>query len=349
VKIQHGYPVASLHTGSIIYAATGGGTITGVLYEYHPETGQGMMISAAGTKTQWGAYGQEIPNLPVTPDRNSAGTDFSGFAHSDILLAALDDQCIDFSGEPTVLNGNYAAYWCDTLAAGGYTDWYLPAPGELKKVYDAGIKNLLQSIGKNPDDPYWTASHAGTALAWAFCFGNGYFHPALKYRKYEVSAVRPFTVPEVPDGIYAAGGGAFLLANGMLENCIVEDNTSSSYGGGVYAGTGSQLLNCRVEGNNAPEGKEIYYEHPIGISAPDKASETLSVFPNPVVSGGKITVNGISGFPISYQLIHSTGAMIRSGRLAGYETELPAPEQPGVYVLQMQSGNGTYRAKIIVR
>jgi hypothetical protein len=74
-----------------------------------------------------------------------------------------------------------------------------------------------------------------------------------------VSAVHNFSDPEEPNGIYFAGGGAFLYTNGILRNCIVTNNISSSKGGGVYC-WGGQVIGCEVGGNNAPVGKEIYYE-----------------------------------------------------------------------------------------
>jgi hypothetical protein len=216
-------------------------------------------------------------------------------------------------------------------------------------------ESILSSFGNQcmdfsqPDYPYRTSSHAGNRLAWAYCFGNGYFHPALKYVNYQVSAIHSFTSPEQPNGIYAAGGGAFLVRNGILENCIVKNNISSSKGGGVYVGSDSLLVNCVVEENNAPEGKEIYYEPSTGIIPPLANENTkIEIYPNPVKAGNRITVsrNEKEG---SYQLFHAaTGRIISKGMFRLGDNTIPAPDQQGIYVLQVRSGNKSYQTKLIV-
>jgi hypothetical protein len=345
--IQNGNPSPEFKKGSIIYSTNGDNKIIGVLYKYDSVTKEGMMIGTESTKKQWGAYEKDLPALPVTPDRTVAKDDLSGLSHTGTILAALGNQCVDFSPENVELNGNYAAYWCDTLTTGGYTDWFLPSTGELREVYDADIKNVMTSLGKNLNFAYWTSSHAGDALAWAFCFGNGYFHPALKYVRYPVSAVHAFVMPEHPDGTYFAGGGAFLSQKGILENCIVKNNLSSSRGGGVYVGIDAQLINCIVAGNDAPEGKEIYYEDQTGIDSPVNEGLKIQVHPNPVKAGAIVRAEGnISD--AAYQWVNTAGIVVEKGKWTSGSNSIPVPHQKGIFILCIQSENANCKLKIII-
>jgi hypothetical protein len=346
--IQNGNPSVEFKKGNIIYSTTGDTKIAGILYKYDSATGEGMMISLEETGKQWGGYELELSGLPITGNKESAKNDLSGLAHSEAILNILGNHCLDFSREDYPLNGNYAAYWCDTLTSGGYTDWYLPSAGELQEVYEADVKAQMKSLGKNVNDGYWTSSQVGNALAWAYYFNTGYLHPALKYVRHNVSAVHSFITPEQPDGIYFAGGGVFLSGNGILENCIVKSNTSSSRGGGVYVGRGGSLVNCLVEGNEAPEGKEIYYEAPTGI-APVKNAD-FRIYPNPVKSGESITIdlNPLNKVAVDYQLVNAAGITVMKGKLGTNENMLTVPAQKGIYILRLDSGTKNYKSKIII-
>jgi hypothetical protein len=345
--LQNGNPSVEFKKGSVIYSNNGNNQIIGILYKYDPETKQGMMIGTEEVKKQWGGYEKEIPGLPIVANRESAKNDLSGQAHSEAIINALGNQCPDFSEESYPLNGNYAAYWSDTLTTGGYSDWFLPSPGELQEVHDANLNPLMKSLGKNTNYPYWTGSHVGNTLAWAYCFGNGYFHPALKYVHYQVNAIHPFTVPEQPDGIYFAGGGAFICANGILENCIVKDNVSSSKGGGVYVGKGGKLINCRVEGNDAPEGKEIYYEELTAIHSL-KEDSGFRIYPNPAKAGEKINIECNLKSNANYQWVNTSGTTVKKGRLNPGENGIATPEQPGIFILSIQSETVNYKTKLII-
>ena len=348
--VQNGCTSFEYKIGSLIYSSFGDSEIVGILYKYDVKSGQGMMFGVKEIGKQWGAYGTELSGLPICDNQESARNDRSGFTTAEIILSTLGDQCLDFSEDSYPRNGNYAAYWCDTLTTGGYTNWYLPSSGELQDIYDANINPIMRRLGKNPDYGYWTGSQAGSILAWAYYFGNDQFHPALKYITHTVSAVCPFTAPEQRQDsiISTAGGGAFLCENGILKNCIIKNNQSPSRGGGVYVGKGGKLDNCIVDGNDAPEGKEIYYEIPTGLISPLNETDAFNIYPNPVKAGERITIVPNVNESIRYRFFNAYGAVVKEGTSSTGKQPLTVPSQRGIYLLQLQSNHNNYKAKIIV-
>ena len=343
--IQNGNPSVEFKKGSVIYSSLGDFKIIGILYKYDSESRQGMMFGTEEIIKQWGGYAMELPGLASISDAKDARNDLSGIEHSYHIVNALKDHCADFSQADYPMNGNYAAFWCDTLTSGGYTDWHLPSTGELQEIYDAGINSIMRSLGKKLNYGYWSSSQVGNTLAWAYYFGNGLFHPALKYVSHIVSAVCPFTAPEHPGSIYVAGGGALIKENGILKNCVVKNNQSPSQGGGVYVGINGQLDNCIVEGNEAPEGKEIYYETSTGLIPLVNDNEAFNIYPNPVNAGGQIKIKINDCNSIYYRFINSSGATVKDGTGG---LSLTVPTQKGVYLLQLQTDNKKYKAKVIV-
>jgi predicted outer membrane repeat protein len=344
--LRNGNPSTDFKTGSIIYSQTGDNQIVGILYQYNQETRTGKMIGTIEQYKQWGGYEQFIDELPLMDDRVSASSNTSGKENTATIIHMLAHKSIDFSSVDYIENGNYAAYWCDTLTTGGYTEWYLPAPGELHEVFNANIQTVLKNTEKNLTHPFWTSGQIGNTLAWAYCFGNGYFHPALKYTSYIVSAIHTFIEPEIPNGFYFAGGGAFIYENGVLNNCIVSNNTSASKGGGIYC-WGGQILNCRVEGNNAPEGKEIYYETHSNTN--ETFTHTLKIYPNPAKVGQKLHIDWTTnskGF--KYKIIDITGKTIDSGNVNSDNT-ISAPLKEGIYLIILQSDKSKVTKNIIIK
>jgi hypothetical protein len=345
--IQNGSPTVEFNKGSVIYADNG--KIVGVLYKYDSGSGEGMMIGTAEPKMQWGGYGVTLTNAAVAIDKESAKNDLSGVDNTEKIADALGENSIDFS-QNYAQNGNYAAYWCDTLSIGAYSDWYLPSGGEMQEIFDANIKPILASLGKKVSGLYWTSSQVGDVLAWSYYFDTGYLHPAIKYARHLVSPVHAFEKPAQPDGIYYAGGGVFLSNRGQLENCVVKNNTSPSKGGGVYVGAGGALNNCVVEGNTAPEGKEIYWEPVLSIEKIVPVTNQIRVYPNPVKKNESITVDIAQNLDAetNYLFINSSGMVVSKGILKANENTINAALEQGIYIFVIQSENNNYKTKVIV-
>jgi hypothetical protein len=106
------------------------------------------------------------------------------------------------AGVPAASGDNYAAYLCDSLTLGGYTDWYLPSYDELNYLWE----NLADSDGDNsntgPTDPnnlggfaanyYWSSTENVNIFARGHNFTSGSQPNGRKYFTDYVRAVRAF-------------------------------------------------------------------------------------------------------------------------------------------------------------
>jgi hypothetical protein len=123
------------------------GTETYTLY-IHPENQRISGVNAV----PWGGY-QTDTELPNYATAGAAMTDFNGYENTEVIVATLDAL-----GE-----NNYAAKVCADLEGGGYSDWYLPALGELMPMLTHfgkyGENNFNTSL-------YWSSTEVSASGAW---------------------------------------------------------------------------------------------------------------------------------------------------------------------------------------
>ena len=118
--------------------------------------------------TYWGCYGTSISGA----DGTEIGT---GEQNTADILAGCSAT-------------NNAAYLCDTLTLGGYSDWFLPSKDELNILFIS--KDL---IGGFSNHFHWSSTESSDILAWGQNFINGAqanYSSKLGYRT--VRAVRAF-------------------------------------------------------------------------------------------------------------------------------------------------------------
>lgn len=102
---------------------------------------------------------------------------------------ALGAGHINSSAISLAYGAGTAAYVCENLTLGGYSDWYLPSLIELNKLY--ANKSL---IGGFSNADYWTSSERDNYLAWAQYFATGALSTgASKNQPRYVRAIRSFT------------------------------------------------------------------------------------------------------------------------------------------------------------
>ena len=97
-----------------------------------------------------------------------------------------------------ILNGcttpGIAAYICDTLTLGGYSDWFLPSQDELNEMYlniGQGNTGTAGNIGGFANYNYWSSTEYDS-IAWYQDFFSGYQNHNNKFYNFNVRAVRAF-------------------------------------------------------------------------------------------------------------------------------------------------------------
>ena len=136
--------------------------------------------------------------LIAAPTDQSYGVDWGC---EGTLISGADGTAIGTGSQNTadILAGcsetNIAAYLCDTLTLGGYSDWFLPSKDELNKLYEnIGQGNALGlgNVGGFADDDYWSSTERADYDAWRQYFSYGGQYSNYKTNDSNVRAVRAF-------------------------------------------------------------------------------------------------------------------------------------------------------------
>ncbi len=85
-----------------------------------------------------------------------------------------------------------AAYYCKTLATGGYNTWYLPAKDELNTLYSNKSATPFATANSFDGSYYWSSTENLGNKAWYQFFSSGFqdYSNATKNGNYTVRAVR---------------------------------------------------------------------------------------------------------------------------------------------------------------
>ncbi|MBK8966917.1 MAG: DUF1566 domain-containing protein [Lewinellaceae bacterium] len=129
------------------------------------------------TSIEWGGFGTDIPTLANITTTAAANADFDGVGNTQKIVDALGNN----SGTA------YAAKLCADLVDNGCDDWYLPAAGELKAMYDQ-----LGPGGENgfANEYYWSSSEYNLGFAWLQYFVDGFQFSNFKDSFYRCRCVR---------------------------------------------------------------------------------------------------------------------------------------------------------------
>ena len=143
-----------------------------------------------GTNTLWywgiNLHQEDVDGLE-NPDDSVAKTDFNGKANTDAIIAAYGQHSVDMDSRDM----------CKVLATyteGGFTDWYIPAAGQLALMYLAktNINAALAKIGGTAfeSDGYWSSSEYDANGAWLVDFSSGNFYYDSKLSNIRVRFIR---------------------------------------------------------------------------------------------------------------------------------------------------------------
>ena len=142
----------------------------------------GGVNSSSGTpsKKNWRAWG------------TGALSDFNGKDNTDVLLTTTATDSYKNYPKLSVLLGVFNAQ--DNTENQGYSDWYVPACGQLYLMYShkTAINTALTKIGGTTiaDYYYWSSSEYGGSYAWVVLFISGYVDNYYKNYNYRVRLVR---------------------------------------------------------------------------------------------------------------------------------------------------------------
>ena len=137
-------------------------------------------LSTEWTDKQWGSHGTLI---------GGTGTGIgTGQSNTTTIVTWLDWNKDDTYGDVTSKTDR-AAYLCDGLTLGVYSDWFLPSLDELNLMYE----NLkVAGVGGFTDYYYWSSSEFNFLHAYFQYFNNGNKFANYKNNTDRVRAVRAF-------------------------------------------------------------------------------------------------------------------------------------------------------------
>ena len=170
-----------------LYALRDTGPAGGLIF-YVKEGGYSggwMYLEAApapteGTGKKWGSYGTIIGGT-----EEGIGT---GQSNTNKIVTWLNNNTVDTYGDVTNKTDR-AAYLCDALILGVYSDWFLPSKDELNLMYTnlkvAGVGGFVGTF-------YWSSSENLAGNAWAQYFSDGSQSYGHEDCAHLVRAVRAF-------------------------------------------------------------------------------------------------------------------------------------------------------------
>ena len=135
---------------------------------------RGLIAAPADQPSQaW----SNLRGLVVGPGAQGTGIG-DGQANTTAIVGQVD-------GAYTCTSG--AAFICDQLIEGGYTDWYLPSRDELHKLYLSRA-----ALGGFQAGSYWSSSEIALYSAWGYDFAWDHADSFDKGGSYRVRPVRSF-------------------------------------------------------------------------------------------------------------------------------------------------------------
>ena len=113
---------------------------------------------------------KDVEGINNTSSSNTAKTDYNGAANTAAIIAAYSQHSVTMDAKDM----------CKVLASyaeGGFTDWYVPAAGQLYEIYTnkSAINSILSNIGGTSIDSgsYWSSSECNADIPWIVYFNDG--------------------------------------------------------------------------------------------------------------------------------------------------------------------------------
>jgi len=154
-------------------------------------------VASSATYMYWstsssGSYSYDVTgNITETTNETTAAADMNGKSNTQAILSYIASN--GYTAEAATATSKYAPSVCASGSMCGAGEWYLPALGELQKIYDSlsTIQSALSSAGGSQlstNDYYWSSTEYYSYSAWYLGFiGGGRWLST----KYDYGYVRP--------------------------------------------------------------------------------------------------------------------------------------------------------------
>ena len=147
----------------------------------------------SNTTLYWGKnlYGKNVAGITETTDQTVAKADFNGKDHTAAIIAAYTEHSVAMDARDMC---SVLQTFNDGENNGGFTDWYIPAEGQLYEIYTnkTNINAALTAMSSTAfsGSYYWSSSEYSSSGGWIVNFSNGGVDDNYKYGNNRVRFVR---------------------------------------------------------------------------------------------------------------------------------------------------------------
>ena len=134
----------------------------------------------SNTTLYWGRNlnGKNVAGITEITDQTVAKADFNGLDHTNAIIAAYTEHSVAMDARDMC---SVLQTFNDGDNNGGYSDWYIPALGQLYEIYTnrTNINTALSAMTAtqlSSDDYYWSSSECSDNYGW-----NVYFYDGIVY------------------------------------------------------------------------------------------------------------------------------------------------------------------------
>jgi len=149
---------------------------------------------ATNTTFYWSTnlYGKNVAGITETTDENVAKADFNGKDHTAAIIAAYTEHSVAMDARDMC---SVLQTFNDGENNGGFTDWYIPAAGQLYEIYTnkTNINAALTAMSSTAfsGNHYWSSSEYGSDRGWYVGIDDGDVNNGSRsYFDYRVRFVR---------------------------------------------------------------------------------------------------------------------------------------------------------------
>ena len=131
---------------------------------------------ATNTTFYWSKnlYQKNVEGITETTDQTVAKADFNGKDHTAAIIAAYAEHSVAMEARDMC---SVLQTFNDGENNGGFTDWYIPACGQLYEIYTnkTNINAALTAMSSTAfsDNGYWSSSEYSSSYGWDVLFNNG--------------------------------------------------------------------------------------------------------------------------------------------------------------------------------